>query len=205
MDISRSCSAPPGRILNGGLPLHGAIFGRRLRSHQECLDRVIPTAIDNGPTPSCESGNCKRHLFCGPPSICRVEIAVEKEHAECVCVYEKAAPGVLLLLGQLHSMQSEVDPAPQPSRLVELCWLWRSFLRTGMGVWVGCVGFDTTRRGLAGVLSALHARSRLNVSSVASPTWVPQTLGSILEGTGVATQRIIDLARAPFKSCQTCH
>lgn len=52
-----------------------------------------------------------------------------------------------------------------------------------MGVWVGCVGFDTTRRGLAGVLSAFHARSRLNVSSVASPTWVPQALGSILEGT----------------------
>lgn len=52
----------------------------------------------------------------------RVEIAVEKEHAERVCVYEEAAPEVLLLLGLLHTLRSEVDPAPQPSRFVELCW-----------------------------------------------------------------------------------
>lgn len=72
--------------------LSTSIFGRRLRSHQGRLNRVIPTAIDAGPTPSCESGNCTRHLFCGPPSVYRVEITVEKEHAEGVCVYEQAPP-----------------------------------------------------------------------------------------------------------------
>lgn len=75
---------------------------------------------------------------------------------------------------------------PNRRRLVELGWLWRSFLGTSMGVWLGgLVGFDTTRRGLAGVLSAFLARSRLNVSSVASPHMVSQALGSICEEQGV--------------------
>lgn len=71
----------------------------------------------------------------------RVEIAVEKEYAECVCVYEKAPPKCCSSLACPIACRSEVDPAPQPLRLVELGWLWRSFLRSGMGVLGGMCGF----------------------------------------------------------------
>lgn len=120
--------------MNGGLPFHIAISGRKLGSHQEGLNRVIPTAIDAGPTVRAAIAKCTL-LWTASMYVTGRDRGRKREWQVSVCLCAReSAPEVLLLLGRLHSTQSEVDPAPQPSRLVELGWLWRSFLRTGMGI-----------------------------------------------------------------------
>lgn len=116
--------------------------------------------------------------------VCTGSRSRSKKSMPSVCVRE-SAPEVLLLLGRLHSTQSEVDPAPQPSRLVELGWLWRSFLKTSMGVgwaeWVLTplyVGLLESSPPSTPGADLMCLQSRVS-------TWVPQAMGSILEAQGL--------------------